>query len=74
MSTKNYSTKRTKSTKNSKPTNCFYGFHQQKFVDLTSLVPIDPSYTGLSLVKLVEEDYLHLHFLSNMFLVICPFE
>lgn len=34
--------------------------------------PIDPSYTGLSLVKLVEEDYLHL--LSNLFLVICNTE
>jgi nuclear pore complex protein Nup188 len=36
------------------------------------LEPIDPSYTGLSLVKLVEEDYLH--FLSNLFLVICNTE
>lgn len=31
--------------------------------------PIEPSYTGLSHVKLVEEDYLHL--LSNLFSIIC---
>lgn len=32
----------------------------------------DPSFTGLSFVKLVEEDYLHL--LSNLFLFICQSE
>lgn len=34
--------------------------------------PGDPSFTGLSIVKMVEEDYLHL--LSNLFLFICQFE
>lgn len=34
--------------------------------------PVDPSFTGLSYVKLVEEDYLH--FLSNLFLVVCNSE
>lgn len=36
------------------------------------LDPVDPTFTGLSFVKLVEEDYLH--FLSNLFLVICNTE
>lgn len=31
--------------------------------------PVEPVYTGLSYVKLVEEDYLHL--LSNLFSIIC---
>lgn len=32
----------------------------------------DPTFTGLSLVKMIEEDYLH--YLSNVFLVICQNE
>lgn len=36
------------------------------------LEPVDPIFTGLSYVKLVEEDYMH--FLSNLFLVICHSE
>lgn len=34
--------------------------------------PEEPTYTGLSYVKMVEEDYLH--FLSNLFSVICQSE